>query len=257
MDNTTAVANINNLGSTKSPLLNGLSRSIWDWCIMHNIHISAESVPGSCNVIADNFSREDSARLEWSLNNSIFNKLIDLVFKPDIDLFASRLNKKLPMFVSWYPEPGCYAVNAFNISWSNFKCYAFPPFCLLPRVLAKVQADSVDKFLLIAPIWPTQNWYLLLLDLSVNCPILLPRMDRLLYLPHSSQLHPLRKKLHLAAWILSANSPKRETFLSKQQTWCLRPGLKEQRSNMNLFGKNGAAGVLRGKLIHLRDLQSL
>jgi len=128
MDNTTAVANINNLGSIKSPLLNGLSRSIWDWCIMHNIHVSAESVPGSCNVIGDNFSREDSSRLKWSLNNSIFNKLIELVFKPDIDLCASRLNKKLPMFVSWSPELGCYAVNAFNISWSNFQCYAFPPF---------------------------------------------------------------------------------------------------------------------------------
>ena len=131
------------------------------------------------------------------------------------------------MFVSWHPEPGCFAVNALNISWSNFQWYAFPPFCLLPRVLAKVQADGVDNFLLIAPIWPTQNWYPLLLDMSVNCPILLPQMDHLLYLPHSNQLHPLRKKLNIVAWILSADSSRREAFLSKQQTWFVRPGLKE------------------------------
>ena len=30
------------------------------------------------------------------------------------------------------------AVDAFKVSWSNLKCYAFPPFSLLPRVLAKI-----------------------------------------------------------------------------------------------------------------------
>ena len=34
--------------------------------------------------------------------------------------------------MSWHPEPGAEAVNAFSINWSNLKCYAFPPFSLLP-----------------------------------------------------------------------------------------------------------------------------
>ena len=61
----------------------------------------------------------------------------------------------------WHPEPGAEVVNAFSIKWSNLKCYVFPPFSLLPRVLRQI---SVDKALvvLIAPVWTTQSWYPLL-----------------------------------------------------------------------------------------------
>ena len=42
-------------------------------------------------------------------------------FVPDIDLFASRLNKQMDSFVSWYPEPGVMHCNAFTISWHNLR----------------------------------------------------------------------------------------------------------------------------------------
>ena len=42
-------------------------------------------------------SRQNSDKLEWALNFSVFKRLSSLVFKPDIDLFASRLNKQLPV----------------------------------------------------------------------------------------------------------------------------------------------------------------
>lgn len=44
-----------------------------------------------------------------------------MTFVPDIDLFTSRLNAKTDCFVSWHPEPGAMAVDAFSISWANFK----------------------------------------------------------------------------------------------------------------------------------------
>ena len=108
-------------------------------------------------------SRQNSDKLEWALNFFSFPTLSTLVFKPDIDLFASRLNKQLPVFVSWHPEPGCYAV---VFLWTPFKCYAFPPFCLIPRVLEKMEREYVDQFLLIAPVWPMQTWFPLLLRTS-------------------------------------------------------------------------------------------
>ena len=37
-----------------------------------------------------------------------------MTFIPDIDLFASRFNAKFPKFVSWHPEPGTMAVDAFR-----------------------------------------------------------------------------------------------------------------------------------------------
>ena len=54
-----------------------------------------------------------------------------MTFVPDIDLLASRLNAKTDCFVSWHPEPGAMAVDAFSFSWAYLKCYAFPPFSLL------------------------------------------------------------------------------------------------------------------------------
>ena len=97
VDNSTAVACINNFGSIRSPFLNTLSRTIWDWCISRKIHISAVSIPGVDNTVADVMSRQNSDKLEWALNFSVFQRLSSLVFKPDIDLFASRLNKQLPV----------------------------------------------------------------------------------------------------------------------------------------------------------------
>ena len=63
--------------------------------------------------------------------------------------------------------------------------------------------------------WPTQSWYPLQLQLSTIQPILLPRLDNLLSLPHDQELHPLRHKLNLAAWTLSGKLCQTRDFQSK------------------------------------------
>lgn len=73
---------------------------------------------------------------------------------------------------------------------------------LLTQVLANIRNDKA-LVLLIAPLWTTQNWYPLFLQLAVEQPILLPRKDNLLTLPHSHEFHPLRNSLRLATWMLS------------------------------------------------------
>ena len=54
---------------------------------------------------------------EWKLKKVIFNRICQQLFMPKIDMFASRINTQLEAFVSWLPEPGAYAVNAFSICW--------------------------------------------------------------------------------------------------------------------------------------------
>lgn len=256
LDNSTAVANVNNYGSIKSPSLNTLARVFWEWCLKREIHLSAESIPGVDNCLADALSRRENSRLEWCLNDQIFQSVYQMIFHPSIDLFASRLNAKVDLFVSWHPEPGCHSVDAFNLCWTSYQCYAFPPFCLINRVLSKLQRDNVDQFLLIAPVWPTQNWYPTLLDLSVMKSIILPAVKNLLYLVNKPMLHPLHNKLRLAVWTLSANSSKREAFLKKQPNWCAHHAPKAPKNSINRFGPNGLAGVVRKKLIHFMQLQS-
>ena len=73
---------------------------------------------GCLNVEADELSRglnlnED---LEWALDMDIFQEIVCRFGKPDIDLFASRLNHKLEKYISFRPDPNAMAVNVFSIS---------------------------------------------------------------------------------------------------------------------------------------------
>ena len=67
------------------------------------------------------------------------SRLCSLWGMPDIDLFASRLNHKVPKYASWKPDPLASFVDAFTLNWREFSnAYAFPPFCLVGRRLQKV-----------------------------------------------------------------------------------------------------------------------
>ena len=57
--------------------------------------------------------------------------------KPDIDLFASRLNIQVEDYVSWKPHPMAKFVAAFTIDLSKFFFSAYPPFCLVSRCVQK------------------------------------------------------------------------------------------------------------------------
>ena len=53
---------------------------------------------------------------EWILNKNVFEKIRQhFQFYPKIDHFASRLNKQLPVFVSYRPDPEATYVNAFSL----------------------------------------------------------------------------------------------------------------------------------------------
>ena len=139
IDNTTAVAVINHMGTSHSGHLNKLCKEIWDWCIARNIWISAGHIAGKANVEFDLESRQNQTITEWMLNTTLFlQSLKTLQFAPDIDLFASRLNKQLPDYVVYRPNPESIAIDAFTINWEKLKFYAFPPFSVIAAVLKKI-----------------------------------------------------------------------------------------------------------------------
>ena len=65
---------------------------------------------------------------EWILNSQIFANIIAQYGTPDIDPFASRLNHQIPTYVSWEPDPGAVAMDAFSLHWGKLFFYAFPLF---------------------------------------------------------------------------------------------------------------------------------
>lgn len=133
IDNTTAVAYINNMGGSKSPLLNTLAKEIWNWCTERDIWVSAVHIPAKLNTSADNKSRNFSDKHEWSLSKAYFLEIFSTFPELKIDLFASWLNNQLDTYCSWKPDPGCTYVDAFSTNWSNFNFFAFPPFRLIPK----------------------------------------------------------------------------------------------------------------------------
>ena len=82
-------------------------------------------------------------------------------------------------------------------------------------MLRKVREDKA-LVLLIAPVWTTQSWYPVLLQLLIDQPIVLPKGDTLLSLPHGNAHHPMKDDLVLAAWILSSNPLETEVFSNEE-----------------------------------------
>ena len=85
-------------------------------------------------------SRKVDDQIEWMLSKSVFDKLTLKWGMPEIDLFASRLNKQVAAYCSYRPDPGASYVNAFSISWHEFYAFINPPFSLLGRLPAENSA---------------------------------------------------------------------------------------------------------------------
>lgn len=210
MDNSTAVAYVKHMGGSQSQACDHLTRNIWEWCISHNTWLSAAFLPGKSNTIADNQSRKFNDRTEWSLSQNVFDEICAHFghITPDIDMFASRVNKKLQTFCSWKPDPEAVAIDAFTLRWDYDLIYLFPPFSSIQKVLKKLEEEGAEA-LMITPFWTTQTWFPLLQRLAVLPPMRLPTRKTTIYLPHQPELvHPFWKKLNLTAWRLSGKPSK-------------------------------------------------
>ena len=172
---------------------------------------------------------------------------------PTIDMFASRLNKQLERYVSWKPDPFAEEINSFSIPWSHELIYAFPPFSLMGRLIQKVQQDKAEV-LLVAPVWVTQNWYTALLHMLVRTPLIFKVTQGTLYIPQSTQVHPLVNSLHLMACRISGEPTKAETFRNSLLESSCRHGEKELRSNIPPISTSGFRSVIKSKQIIFKPL---
>lgn len=250
IDNTTAVAYINHMGGSKSVRCNQVARQIWDWAEINSVWVSAAHVPGVNNELADYYSRKQNDAKEWALTKLIFDRICDSFGSPDIDLFASRTNRKIETYVSWYPDPESIATDAFTVDWGPYRLgYCFPPFSVVGKVLKKIREEKASV-ILIAPQWHTQSWYPLIMDLLTDYPLTFPASRMNLYLPHRpTERHPLKDKLHLMAVRLSGDSSRVTSFRRKLRTWSSPHGAATQNPGTMVFSKNGRGFVVEGEKI--------
>lgn len=201
IDNTTAISYINRMGGIQFPYLNTVSRNIWQWCEERGLYIFASYISSKENTVADAESRRVHSDVEWELADYAFRLICHRFKQPDIDLFASRVNKKCALFVSWHKDPDAYKVDAFTLSWTRFHFYAFPPFSVILKVLQKIMHDKA-RGIVVVPRWPTQPWYPLFKKLKVSRSLIFRPDPKLLTSPFRTE-HMLQRSLTLEAAVLS------------------------------------------------------
>ena len=93
--------------------------------------------------MADLLSRSNQVQsTEWSLHPQVFKQIFQKWFTSHVDLFATHLNHKLPLYVSPIPDPRVWDIDALNINWTNLTAYAYPP-------TAPSQCDPKDQAMLL------------------------------------------------------------------------------------------------------------
>ena len=218
---------------------------MWGWCMERKIYISAEHLLGKLNTVADQESRVRPDSSEWKLNPSVFQQLMSRLGPCKIDLFVSRLTTQLPEYFSWKSDPNSVATNALDQNRSEARCYAFPPFALIGRYLAKVNRERVPELVLIAPVWPTQPWFPFMISILIQQPILLPNGPMLLGSPRN-ETHPLILQGSLKIWPHGLC----QVFITESRSfrWSIKayPYILETEYRGSLLGDN--------KVLTLKDL---
>ena len=255
MDSTVALKYISKMGGRKL-LLNSLAKQIWEWCERRNIWISAFHIPGKLNVRADKLSRalrkKRNDDMEWALQQDIYDRISHRMGTCDIDLFASSKNHKHSKYVTYLPDIGANAINAFSITWNYKLHYVFPPFSVIGRVLQKMAEDQAE-LILVAPLFPSQPWFPQMLQHISGPSLVLPKTNQILYLPGTNRQHRLTT-MRMGAFHLSGNVSAVRAYQQTLQTLSCDPGDQLRRNNMGRISKDGCSFLIKNKFIQLTHL---
>ena len=187
----------------------------------------------------------DHERMIWY--GLSWSKLCSLFRVPNIDPFASPLNKQLEHWASWLPDSGSCIIDAVLVSWHSLYAYTFPPFSMIWPALKKVQREC-QKAWVIVPKWTTQMWFPLLHQLAVAQPREI--CSTLLTLPRKKNIHSLSPKLRLLA-VLCSNDIKEKKIIQNKLPKCYQQhGGKIPKISMKGQSKGTSIFSKKGRLIH-------
>ena len=173
---------------------------------------------------------------------------------PTIALFATHTNAKLPLYCSLIPDPQAFFEDAFRHPWDNLDTYAFPPFQLVERVVARVRETPNLSVTLVAPLWLEKAWFAELLLLLTQPPLALPLWDCLLRQPHFNRFHGRVHALNLHAWRLSSVSSESQAF--REELLSKSPVIPESplHAYTSHNGSLSVVGVVEGALLQSMPL---
>jgi hypothetical protein len=81
--------------------------------------------------------------MRLDLKQSVFEAIQQLCGPFAVDLFATRLTRKLRRLFSWIPDPEAEAVDAFSLDWNHLSpSYAHPRSLALPESRSTLSSNS-------------------------------------------------------------------------------------------------------------------
>jgi ribonuclease HI len=168
-DNSSVVFNIQRKAAARN-LYHSL-RDLFNLCGENNITLSAQHVKGDLNGIADSLSRLSRSG-DYSLSPEIFTKMCNtLEIAPEIDLFSTRWNAKLPNYISPLSEDNAMVRDALTIPWDKIFFFAHPPIPLIGKCLKKIVEENAQG-VFVLPHWKGQSWGTLLGRMSKRMIVL-------------------------------------------------------------------------------------
>ena len=127
----------------------------------------------------------------------MFKQICQKWFTPHVDLFATSLNYKVPLYVSPVPDQHAWDIDALNINWSGLTAYAYTPTALLHMV---IQGQGGPGF-----------------GTSLEIPLQIPVSTTLLKKCYNYMFHSNPQHLNLHAWCLRVDSSKNKASLWRWQ----------------------------------------
>jgi ribonuclease HI len=189
-DNTSVMFDVNRRRAA-STLLRPL-KLILSFTEREHLQIMASHIPGVDNVIADKLSRLARSGDYQIRTETLENGLRQLGTTVQVDLFATRDNRKSRDFVSINNDPLARGRNAFSMAWRGFLPLIHPPIPLILRCLRKVAEEKV-RGVMIVPHWQGQPWNQMLRAMTVKAVILGKAKEILIpgrYMTNSGQQLP-------------------------------------------------------------------
>ena len=172
------------------------------WCHHYQITLKARQIPECLNVMADLLSRSNQVQsTEWSLHPQVFKLICQKWFTHHVNLFATCLNQKVPLYISPVPDHNAWNIDALNINWVGYHCLC------LPSHSAPSQGDPKNQAI----------------QLSDHCNS--PRLarDALVLGPRAA----LNRDLTSTSSVKNSNSPTTMSFTAIHNISTSMPGVQE------------------------------
>ena len=147
LDNSSAVAYINNHSGTISKKLVSLTWDLWMRCQERNIHIRDQYLPDIQNCTANRESRLMRDRSDWKAEFPDLSPNRQMLQTTGSGSICIPTNQTMPtLLYSWRPDPFAETINAFLHDWAMVRgiCQPPPPWSLLPQVLNQAQTQEAE-----------------------------------------------------------------------------------------------------------------